>query len=83
MKVPGILYSIILALAAWAVEYFSGSGAGGAWPLAPILLAAIPIALKLVTVQTTPDPTDPDNGATARGFDAPPQSSKTRRFLLG
>lgn len=78
MKVPGIIYSLLLALAAWLIEYFThGAGAGVSW--APILLAAVPILLKLITVQAPPDPA----AATARGFDALPPPSKTRRFLLG
>ena len=76
MKVPGVVYSLILAIAAWAVEYFTtGGGAGLYW--APILLAVVPVVLKLITVQTS------DPVAVARGFGAPAESSKMRRFLLG
>lgn len=82
MKVPGIIYSLLLALAAWLVEYFTaGPGSGISW--APILLAAVPILLKLITVQTPTNADLPDPIAAARGFDALPPASKTRRFLLG
>lgn len=56
MTIPGILYSLLLAIAAWAVEYFS-TGAGSGVPWAPILIAAIPVLLKLFTAagEETPD----------------------------
>lgn len=56
MTVPGIVYSLLLAVAAWAVEYFS-TGAGAGVPWAPILIAAIPVLLKLFTAagEETPE----------------------------
>lgn len=47
MKLPGIIYSLLLAVAAWAVEYFT-SGAGAGFPWAPVLVAAVPVLLKLL-----------------------------------
>lgn len=47
MKLPGIIYSLILAVAAWAVDYFT-SGAGAGFPWAPVLVAAVPVLLKLI-----------------------------------
>lgn len=49
MKVPGIIYSLLLAVGAWAVDYFSGSGAGSGFPWAPVLVAAVPVVLKFFT----------------------------------
>lgn len=78
MRVPGILYSLILALGAWAISYFSeGGGAGVPW--APILLATIPVILKLFTVQAPPEPT-PQGDV---GGPMPQRSDKMRKFLLG
>jgi len=47
MKLPGIIYSLLLAIAAWAVDYFT-SGAGAGFPWAPVLVAAVPVLLKLI-----------------------------------
>lgn len=47
MKLPGIIYSLLLAVAAWAVDYFT-SGAGAGFPWAPVLVAAVPVLLKLL-----------------------------------
>ena len=82
MKIPGAAYSLLLAVAAWLIEYFS-TGPGSGIPWAPILLAAVPILLKLITVQAPPEPTEPTGPATARGFETLPPASKTRRFFLG
>lgn len=81
MKIPGVVYSLILAVAAWAIDYFS-NGAGSGVPWAPILIATIPVLLKLVTVQTPP-PVEPQ--AQARGATGEPVAppSKMQRFLLG
>lgn len=81
MRVPGVIYSLLLAAAAWAITYFSVGGAGGAYLFAPLAIAAVPIILKLFTVQTPPAPTAP--ASVARGFAPLPEPSKTRRFLLG
>lgn len=80
IRIPGLIYSIILALGAWALDYFS-VGAGGSIPWAPILLAAIPLILKLFTVTTTePEP----SAAASRGMgEAIVPPSKMRKFLLG
>lgn len=63
MKIPGIIYSLLLAVAAWAVEYFT-SGAGAGFPWASVLVAAVPVLLKLI----------------APGEDAPPQASQEISF---
>lgn len=47
MKLPGIIYSLLLAVAAWAIDYFT-TGAGAGFPWAPVLVAAVPILLKLI-----------------------------------
>lgn len=47
MKLPGIIYSLLLAVAAWAIDYFT-TGAGANVPWAPILIATIPVLLKLI-----------------------------------
>ena len=47
MKIPGIIYSLLLAVAAWAIDYFT-SGAGAGFPWAPVLVAAVPVLLKLL-----------------------------------
>lgn len=83
MRIPGVVYSLILAVAAWAIDYFT-NGAGAGVPWAPILIATIPVLLKLITVQGEPEPTQP--AAQARGLDGQPaaaQPSKMQRFLLG
>lgn len=47
MKIPGIIYSLLLAVAAWAIDYFT-TGAGAGFPWAPVLVAAVPVLLKLI-----------------------------------
>jgi len=56
MTVPGIVYSLLLAVGAWAIEYFT-TGAGAGVPWAPVLIAAIPIILKFFTAagEETPE----------------------------
>lgn len=73
VKVPGIVYSLLLALGAWAVDYFT-NGAGNSVPWAPILLATIPVVLKLFTVSTETESTPRDLG------DRP---SMMKKLLLG
>lgn len=81
MKVPGIVYSLLLAIGAWAVDWFTtGGGAGVPW--APILLATIPVVLKMFTVQAPPEePTPTPQGDF--GGPLPQRSSKTHRLLWG
>ncbi len=74
MKVPGIVYSLLVALGAWAVEYFT-TGAGNVVPWAPILLATIPVVLKLFTVMT--ETTESNQRELMR------QPSKTQKLLFG
>ncbi|MCB0060547.1 MAG: hypothetical protein KDE19_00460 [Caldilineaceae bacterium] len=47
IQVPGILYSLIAAIAAWATTYFATGNPGGDYIWAPILLATVPVILKL------------------------------------
>ena len=82
MTIPGVLYSLILAIAAWAIDYFSGAGAGASLPWAPILIAAIPIILKLISVNA-PQPTAPSGAARGMGSESEAQPSRLRRLLLG
>ena len=82
LTVPGIAYSIILALGAWALDYF-GVGAGAGFPLAPILIAAIPIVLKMFTVATTNPAPTPAAQARGMGDATSAQPSKMKRFILG
>jgi len=49
IDLPGIVYSLLLAVGAWAVEYFT-SGPGTGVPWAPIMVATVPILLKSFTV---------------------------------
>lgn len=49
IELPGIVYSLLLAVGAWAVDYFS-TGDGSGIPWAPIMVAAVPILLKSFTV---------------------------------
>jgi len=49
IELPGIVYSLLLAVGAWAVDYFT-TGDGSGIPWAPILVAAVPIILKSFSV---------------------------------
>jgi hypothetical protein len=76
MKIPGVLYSLLVAIAAWAIDYLTnGQGAGIPW--APIAIAAIPVILKIFEVQGEPEPTAMSRSGVSV------QPSKTRRLLLG
>ena len=77
IAVPGAIYSALIALSVWCADYFT-SGDGSASIIAPLIVAAVPILLKLVTVQSTEPPAEP----MARGMSATPPS-KVNRFLLG
>lgn len=85
IKVPGVIYSLILAVGAWAIEYFTqGTGAGVPW--APILVAAVPILLKTFTVQSGIEPVASSEYAGTRGLDnLEPQEpkSKLQEWLRG
>jgi hypothetical protein len=78
IKVPGVLYSLLLAVGAWAIDYFS-NGAGVDVPWAPILIATIPVILKMFTVQA---PATVEPQAMARG-EVVEQPSKMKKFLFG
>lgn len=86
MKIPGIVYSLLLAIVAWAGTYFATGGAGGNYLWAPILLAALPIVLKTVAVYAGAQP-KPSGAAMARGGVGFPVAvaveSKAKRLLLG
>lgn len=78
-KVPGFIYSLVLAVLAWAFEYLTQNGGGIPW--APIAIAVIPMIVKAITVQVSP-PVAPVG--TARGMgEAQPAPSKMTKFLLG
>lgn len=77
IKVPGIVYSLLLAIGAWAVDYFTGSS----YSWSPILLATIPVLLKMFTVGGSDDEIEP--AAQSRGFGATPARSKLSKLLLG
>ena len=83
MKVPGILYSLILAIGAWAATYFATGGAGGDYVWAPLLLAGVPIVLKMFTVATDPEPSTEPTATARGGAISQPQPGKVQRLLLG
>lgn len=77
MKVPGVIYSLLLALAAWLVDWFTTGGGSGV-PWAPIVLATVPIVLRLVTLEDEPSVVTRDiSGEPVR------QRSKTDQLLWG
>lgn len=78
VTVPGVIYSLLLAVGAWALDYLS-VGAGSGIPVAPILIAAIPIVLKMFTATTEPTPP----AAQARAMGAPEKPGYWQRVLLG
>lgn len=47
VKLIVITVVVIVAVAAWAVDYFT-SGAGAGFPWAPVLVASVPVLLKLL-----------------------------------
>lgn len=79
MTVPGIVYSLLLAVGAWAVEYFSTGGAGSGFPWAPVLVAAVPVILKFFTSmgEETPPP------AQTRGMGQAQTRSYVSKVLWG
>lgn len=78
IRVPGVIYSLLLALGAWLVDYFTtGDGSNIAW--APILLAAVPIVLKMITVNAPPEVTPMSDF----GGPSPQRDSKANRLLFG
>lgn len=85
IKVPGVIYSLLLAIGAWAIEYFTqGTGAGIPW--APILVAAVPILLKTFTVQSGIEPAPSDEQVGTRGlgnFQSQEPKSKLQEWLRG
>lgn len=78
MKVPGVLYSLLLAVGAWAVDYFA-TGGGSGLPWAAIALAVIPAVLKMFTVNAPPEVTPQADF----GGPLPQADSKMKRLLLG
>ena len=77
MAIPGILYSLLIAIGAWAIDYFS-TGAGAGVPWAPILIAAIPVLLKLFTAtgEETPE-------AASRGMESAQPRGYVSRVIWG
>lgn len=82
ITVPGIIYSLLLALGAWAVDYFT-TGGGEGIPWAPILLATVPIILKMFTVQASVSATPAAASRSLNPYDTELQGSKTQRFIFG
>jgi hypothetical protein len=81
-KLPGAIYSLLVAIAAWLVDYLTtGDGAGIPW--APIVIATVPIALQYLRVYILPDGEEPAPEAQARGSGHTPPRSKSARFLWG
>lgn len=75
MKIPGVLYSLLVAIGAWAIDYLTtGGGAGIPW--APIVIAAVPVIIKLFAVQGE------EPVAMSRSIGGA-ESGKLRKFLLG
>ena len=74
LKVPGLIYSLLTAIGVFFVEYFT-SGDGSASLIAPLIVAAVPIILKAITVQTGP-------AELTRGMGGP-ATSKMRKWVLG
>lgn len=79
ITVPGLIYSLISAIGAWAILYFDVGGAGADYVIAPIILGGIPVLLKMFTVQTPPTV---EPSAVSRG-EVVEQPSKMRKFFLG
>lgn len=77
IKVPGVIYSMLLAGAAYLIDYFT-SGDGSASLIAPVIVAAVPIILKMFTAtgEDVPD-------ATSRGVEPVQRRSYAKRVLLG
>lgn len=78
MRVPGVVYSLLLAVAAWLVDYLT-TGAGAGVPWAPIVIAAVPVLLKMITVNAPPEVTPQADF----GGPLPQRDSKFKRLLLG
>lgn len=77
MTVPGALYSLLLAVGTWCIDYFT-SGDGSASLIAPVIVAAVPIVLKMFTVQVEEPPAE-----LSRGVGPTAQPSKMKKWLLG
>ena len=77
MNIPGAAYSLLLAIGAWCVDYFT-SGDGSASIVAPVIVAAVPIVLKMFTAlgEETPE-------ATARGVEPAQKRGYISKVLLG
>lgn len=77
MKIPGAAYSLLLAVGAWCVDYFT-SGDGSASIVAPVIVAAVPIILKLFTAagEETPE-------MASRGVEPVQRRSYVSKVLLG
>ncbi len=81
MKIPGAVYSCLIAVgmftAGWIVDYFT-SGDGSASLIAPVIVAAVPIVLKMFTAtgEETPE-------ATSRGVEPAQRRSYISKVLLG
>ena len=81
MKIPGAVYSCLIAVgmftAGWIVDYFT-SGDGSASTVAPVIVAAVPIILKMFTAlgEETPE-------MTSRGVEPVQRRSYASKVLWG
>lgn len=77
MTIPGALYSLLLAVGAWCVDYFT-SGDGSASIIAPVIVAAVPIILKMFTAtgEETPE-------MASRGVESVQRRSYVSKVLWG
>lgn len=88
IDLPGIVYSLLLAVGAWAVEYFT-TGPGTGVPWAPIMVAAVPILLKSFTVTAGNAETTTIKTSSTRSLDPYEETvvvqprSKIQKLLLG
>lgn len=79
MVIPGALYSLLLAVGVWAVDYFT-SGGGSTNIIAPIIVAAVPILIQAIMVNIPPDKSTSGH---ARSLSSEPTKSKAEKFFLG
>jgi len=81
MKIPGAVYSCLIAVgmftAGWIVDYFT-SGDGSASIIAPVIVAAVPIILKMFTAtgEETPE-------MASRGVESVQRRSYVSKVLWG
>lgn len=77
MTIPGAAYSLLLAVGAWCIDFYT-SGDGSASIIAPVIVAAVPIILKLFTAtgEETPE-------MASRGVEPAQRRSYVSKVLWG